>query len=75
MRTSLEVTSSWGPRSLEIFGIQKAKLEKIGSRLDDFDLSLACSAPAYNLIPVANNVRHFKKIDDLKMNNWSLELQ
>jgi len=64
-----------GNEIVEIFGMQKAKLEKIGSRLDDFDLSLACSALAHNLILVTNNVRHFKKIEGLEISNWSLELQ
>ena len=72
LENSLEVIPL-GTEIVEIFGMQKAKLERIGSRLDDFDLSLACFALAYNLILVTNNVKHFKRIDGLKTNNWSIE--
>ncbi len=74
LENSLEVIPL-GTEIVEIFGLQKANLEKIGSRLDDFDLSLACCALAYNLILVTNNVRHFKKFDGLKVTNWSVELK
>jgi predicted nucleic acid-binding protein len=72
LENSLEVIPL-GTEIVEIFGMQKAKLEKVGSRLDDFDLSLACSALAYNLILVTNNVKHFKKIEGLKVSNWCVE--
>jgi len=72
LENSLEVIPL-GTEIVEIFGMQKAKLEKVGSRLDDFDLSLACSAMAYNLILVTNNVKHFKKIEGLKISNWCVE--
>ena len=55
----------------EIFGMQKSDLEKNGVPLDDFDLAIASTALAYNLILVTNNVRHFKRIDGLKIENWT----
>ena len=62
-----------GREIVEIFGIQKANLEKAGNPLSDFDLILGCSALVHNLILVTNNIKHFKKIEGLKMANWTEE--
>ena len=61
-----------GKESAEIFGILKATLEKIGTRLDDFDLIIASCAMAHNLTLVTNNIRHFKRIEGLKLVNWNV---
>lgn len=55
----------------EIFGILKSDMESKGTRLDDFDLIIASSALAHNLILVTNNVRHFERIEGLKIENWT----
>jgi len=60
-----------GQEVVETFGMEKAKLERHGTPLDDFDLLLGCCALAHNLTLVTNNVRHFKKIDGLKVVNWA----
>ena len=57
--------------SAEIFGMTKAQLEKAGSPLDDFDLIIASSALSNNLVLVTNNVRHFQRIEGLKLTNWT----
>lgn len=64
-----------GKETVEIFGIHKAKLEKAGTTLDDFDLILACCALAHNLVLVTNNVKHFQRIEGLKIANWAEELE
>jgi tRNA(fMet)-specific endonuclease VapC len=56
---------------IEIFGVLKSDLEKVGKPLDDFDLILAATAMSHNLIIVTNNEKHFGRIDGLKMENWS----
>ena len=53
-----------------IFGETKARLEKQGNRLDDFDLIIASTALAYNLILVTNNTMHYERIHELKKENW-----
>lgn len=55
----------------EIFGRLKADLEGKGSRLDDFDLIIATSALSHNLTLVTNNEKHFKRIEGLKLTNWT----
>jgi predicted nucleic acid-binding protein len=49
----------------------KAQLEKAGSPLDDFDLIIASCALSNNLMLVTNNVRHFQRIEGLKLTNWT----
>ena len=60
-----------GLESTAIFGILKAQLEITGNRLDDFDLIIASCAMAHNLTLVTNNIKHFKRIDGLKLTNWA----
>jgi len=59
-----------GLETTEIFGLLKAQLEISGNRLDDFDLIIASCAMAHNLTLVTNNIKHFKRIDGLKLANW-----
>ena len=61
-----------GKESAENFGLLKASLEKSGTRLDDFDLTIASCALAYNLTLVTNNLKHFSRIEGLKITNWSV---
>ena len=60
-----------GEEIVELFGMLKAQLEAKGQSIDDFDLVIASTALAHNLILVTNNIRHFQKIEGLKLENWS----
>jgi tRNA(fMet)-specific endonuclease VapC len=60
-----------GPPEAEVHGFQKAALEQAGTPLDDFDLAIASCALANNLVLVTTNVRHFNRIEGLKLTNWS----
>ena len=70
LELSFEIISI-SEESAEIFGMTKAQLEKAGSPLDDFDLIIASSALSNNLVLVTNNVRHFQRIEGLKLTNWT----
>jgi tRNA(fMet)-specific endonuclease VapC len=72
LENSLEILQI-GQEVVEIFGMQKAKLERRGTPLEDFDLLLGCCALAHNLTLVTNNLKHFKKIEGLKVVNWAEE--
>jgi len=50
-------------------GEQKARMEKAGIPLDDFDLAIGCCGLAHNLTLVTSNVKHFKRIEGLKIVN------
>ena len=60
-----------GRETVDVFGLLKAGLEKAGTLLDDFDLILAASALAHNLTLVTNNLRHFQRVEGLKLTNWT----
>jgi tRNA(fMet)-specific endonuclease VapC len=49
--------------------MEKAKLEGYGTPFADFDLVLGCCALAHNLTLITNNVKHFKRIESLKILN------
>lgn len=61
-----------GSESTQIFGMLKSQMERKGTRLDDFDLAIAATALAHNLVLVTNNLNHFKRIAGLKLANWTL---
>ena len=56
---------------MEVFGELKAKLQKTGSIIDDFDLIIGSTALSLNCILVTNNEKHFQQIKGLKIENWS----
>jgi tRNA(fMet)-specific endonuclease VapC len=64
---------SLGRESAEVFAMLKADLEKAGTPLDDFDLILAACALSHDLILVTNNIKHFRRIQGLKLENWARE--
>ena len=70
LENSLEIVVL-GKESVEIFGMLKANMEIAGTPLDDFDLVLASCALAHNLILVTNNLKHFERIQGLKVENWT----
>ena len=57
----------------EIFAYQKAFLKKSGSLIADMDLMIASICLAQKKVLVTNNTRHFERIKDLKLENWSEE--
>jgi len=59
-------------KSAEIFGMIKADLEKKGIPLDDFDIIIASCALVHNLTLVTNNIKHYKRIDGLRLANWTV---
>ena len=61
-----------GKESAENFGMLKALLETSSTRLDDFDLTIASCALAHNLTLVTNNLKHFSRIEGLKITNWAV---
>jgi len=54
----------------EEFGSIKATLESLGTIIDDADLFIAACAKIHGLTLVTNNVKHFRRIKGLKLENW-----
>jgi tRNA(fMet)-specific endonuclease VapC len=53
------------------FAEQKAVLEKTGQKIDDIDLQIASICLANDLTLVTNNTKHFERIEDLKLEDWT----
>ena len=58
--------------TLKKFGQLKAQLRKAGTPVADFDLLIASVAITENLILVTNNIRHYQRITELNLDNWSI---
>jgi tRNA(fMet)-specific endonuclease VapC len=56
---------------VETYGEVKASLQKKGHSIDDFDLLIGSTALFLNYTLVTNNEKHFSKIPDLRVENWS----
>ena len=50
---------------MDVFGEIKSNLK--GNIIEDMDILIAATALSHNLILVTNNVKHFKKIKELKL--------
>lgn len=54
----------------EHYGKVRSHLEKLGKPIGNNDLWIAAHALALNLPLVTNNVKEFKRIPDLQIENW-----
>jgi len=55
---------------MDVFAAIKNNLERKGNIIEDMDILIAATALSHNLILVTNNLKHFEKIKDLRMDNW-----
>lgn len=63
----LPVTENSAMASSEIY----ARLRRIGQPVDDIDLLIAGIAISNDLVLATNNEKHFGKIEELEIENWS----
>jgi tRNA(fMet)-specific endonuclease VapC len=54
----------------EVYGALRASLEAAGTRLAEPDLRIASIALAREVILVTGNVRHFKRVPGLEIEDW-----
>lgn len=55
---------------MKTVGQIKAELQSKGNNLDDADIHIAAVALDLDIILVSNNIKHFMKIEYLKLENW-----
>lgn len=60
--------------SLDLYAIEKARLRKKGSPIDDFDILIGATAVTHNLTMVTNNTDHFKRIAGIVLEDWTKDL-
>lgn len=56
--------------SINTYGKEKARLRKKGTMISDFDLLIGCTATEKKLIMVTENIKEFKRISNIKIENW-----
>ncbi|MCP4750163.1 MAG: type II toxin-antitoxin system VapC family toxin [Proteobacteria bacterium] len=61
---------SFDKGSGEIFGLLKAELEKQGIGCSEPDLRIASIAIQSNLTLITGNIKHFRNIPGLRIENW-----
>lgn len=60
--------------ALDIYASEKARLQKSGKVIDDFDLLIGATAVSFDLIMVTNNTNHFNRIKELKFEDWTIHI-
>lgn len=56
--------------SIRRFAREKARLQKEGTPIEDFDLLIGVSAVENNLMLVTDNIKHMSRINDILIENW-----
>jgi len=56
----------------QAFGRNKAFLRQTGQLISDFDILIASFAQAHDLTLVTNNIEHFQRIPNLRLENWTV---
>jgi tRNA(fMet)-specific endonuclease VapC len=57
--------------SLDLYAIEKARLSNEGMIVDDFDLLIGVSSIVNDMIMVTNNIKHFERIENIKLQDWT----
>ena len=70
LRSALRWADWTEPAALE-FGKWKATLQKRGASIEDMDLAIASIALSLSARLATCNMRHFARIDDLELVDWS----
>ena len=56
--------------AVKIYGKEKSRLRKEGKMISDFDLLIGATAITNDLVMVTRNVKEFKRIKGIKLENW-----
>ncbi len=61
----------WDEDAARHYGVIRARLKKQGSPIGNNDLLISAQARSMNAVLVTNNVREFKRVPDLSLENWT----
>ncbi|HAH56204.1 MAG TPA: VapC toxin family PIN domain ribonuclease [Flavobacterium sp.] len=56
---------------IDCFAFERVRLEKIGNKLDNFDLLIGATAIVNNLVLVTNNTKHFDRMSLKSIEDWT----
>lgn len=57
--------------SLDFYAQEKNRLQRQGTPIDEFDLLIGATALANDLVLVTNNTKHFKRLTDIQIEDWT----
>jgi tRNA(fMet)-specific endonuclease VapC len=57
--------------ALDLYASEKARLRIEGNIVDDFDILIGTTAIISNMILVTNNVKHFKRLKNIRIQDWT----
>ena len=58
-------------KAINLYAAEKARLRLAGTpAADDFDLLIGCTAIAYNMIMVTENLKDFRNLSGIYLENW-----
>lgn len=60
-------------QALDIYAMEKARLRKRGTPIEDFDLLIGSTGVSYELTVVTNNINHFNRIKGIELEDWTQE--
>jgi len=60
----------WDEAAAEHYAQIRCYLEKNGTPIGGMDMQIAAHARSLNAVVVTNNMRHFERVPDLKIENW-----
>ncbi len=63
-------TAPWDHAAADIHGRLRAELRRQGTPIGDFDEMIAAHALALGSVLVTDNVKHFKRVAGLVLENW-----
>lgn len=63
--------ADWDAAAAEVFGRQKAQLQRAGTPVDDLDLIVASIALRLGASVATRNGRHFERIEGLVVESWA----
>ena len=66
----LEV-ADYGPDAARAYGELRSTLEKKGTPIGPFDTQIAAHALALDVTLVSNNLREFRRVPKLRLENWA----
>ncbi|MCD4818429.1 MAG: type II toxin-antitoxin system VapC family toxin [Candidatus Cloacimonetes bacterium] len=55
---------------IRIYGKEKARLSSKGTIISDLDLFIGATAIVNNMVMVTRNVREFKRLENINIENW-----
>jgi tRNA(fMet)-specific endonuclease VapC len=57
--------------ALDLYAKEKARLQKAGTPIDDFDLLIGVTSVTHKMAMVTNNTSHFTRIAGIQLEDWT----